>query len=204
MTVARTRAGRAAPELVQAIDGFRRRAEKERLVDVMYAPMDTPIGRLLLVGTDTGLVTIAFGEKEDEALAELARRLSPRILESPGRLDPVRRQLDRYFGGRLREFSVPLDRSLMGAFTRRVLDHTARIPYGEVSSYRDVARAIGAPLAARAVGNALGANPIPVIVPCHRVLRTGGSLGGYGGGLHRKEFLLTLEGALQPAGQPAL
>ncbi|TMB89474.1 MAG: methylated-DNA--[protein]-cysteine S-methyltransferase [Chloroflexi bacterium] len=160
--------------------------------------MDSPVGSLLLAATARGLVEIAFtrnGTRVDDALDELARKVSPRILEAPARLDPVRSQLDEYFNGHRVDFDVRLDRSLMGPFARRVLGRTERIPYGSVSTYAQVARHIGAPRAARAVGNALAANPIPVIVPCHRVVRTGGALGGYGGGLDRKEWLLDLEGA---------
>ncbi|MBV9101456.1 MAG: methylated-DNA--[protein]-cysteine S-methyltransferase [Candidatus Dormibacteraeota bacterium] len=188
-------AGVTAARLHTAVDGFRLRARAEGLVDVAYALADSPIGPLLLAGTDAGLVTVAFDGENTGVLDELAARLSPRILRDPARLDPVRRELDAYFEGKLRDFTVPVDWALVGPFGRRVLDLTARIPYGEVSSYSDVARSIGAPRAARAVGNALGANPIPVVVPCHRVVRIGGDLGGYGGGLRRKEFLLSLEGA---------
>ena len=131
-------------------------------------------------------MTIVFGE--------VATNLSPRILEAPRRLDPVRRELDSYFSGRLRDFDLDLDWSLVGPFAQRVLRRkAARIPYGSVSSYGDVAHEIGSPRAARAVGNALGSNPIPVVVPCHRVVRTGGNIGGYGGGLPRKRWLLDLE-----------
>jgi methylated-DNA-[protein]-cysteine S-methyltransferase len=118
------------------------------------------------------------------------------VLEAPARLDDVRRELDEYFSGRRTSFDVPLDWSLSSGFTRRVLRATARVPYGEVSTYRAMATRAGNSKAVRAAGNALGANPIPIVVPCHRILRTGGSLGGYGGGLERKEFLLRLEGAL--------
>ena len=177
---------------------FQERAQAAGLVDVAFATMDSPVGTLLLAATARGLVEIAFtgnGTRVDDALDELARKVSPRILEAPARLDPVRSQLDEYFTGHRVDFDVRLDRSLMGPFARRVLGRTERIPYGSVSTYAQVARHIGAPRAARAVGNALAANPIPVIVPCHRVVRTGGALGGYGGGLDRKEWLLDLEGA---------
>jgi len=177
---------------------FHERAQAEGLVDVAFTTMDSPVGSLLLAATARGLVEIAFtrnGARIDDALDELARNVSPRILEAPARLDPVRSQLDEYFNGRRVDFDVALDRSLMGPFARRVLARTERIPYGRVSTYAELARHIGAPRAARAVGNALAANPIPLIVPCHRVVRTGGALGGYGGGLDRKEWLLELEGA---------
>jgi methylated-DNA-[protein]-cysteine S-methyltransferase len=146
------------------------------------------------MATPKGLVRIAFeSENRDEVLGEVAEQLSPRILEAPRRLDPVRRELEQYFEGKLQDFDVPLDWSLSGDFARRVLRRTARIPYGSVASYGDVAVGIGTPRGARAVGNALGSNPIPVVVPCHRVVRTGGAIGGYGGGLTRKRFLLALE-----------
>ena len=129
-------------------------------------------------------------------LDDLAHRLSPRVLEAPTRLDDVRRQLDEYFAGRRRHFDLTLDWSLTTGFRRRVLRTTARIPYGEVSTYGRVAARAGNGRAARAAGSALGSNPIPIVVPCHRVVRTGGNLGGYGGGLDVKEWLLRLEGAL--------
>jgi methylated-DNA-[protein]-cysteine S-methyltransferase len=174
---------------------FLERAEAKGLIDVAMTTMDSPIGTLLLMATPKGLVRIAFeSENRDDVFGEVSERLSPRILESPRRLDPVRRELERYFDGKLQDFDVPIDWALSGAFTRKVLRRTARIPYGSVASYRDVAVGVGAPRGARAVGNALGANPIPVVVPCHRVVRTGGAIGGYGGGLSRKRWLLTLEG----------
>jgi methylated-DNA-[protein]-cysteine S-methyltransferase len=126
-------------------------------------------------------------------VAELTA-ISPRVIESPSYFDAVRRELDEYFRGQRTSFNLPLDWRLTGGFTRRVLRRTARIPYGEVSTYREVATAAGSPRGARAAGNALNANPIPIVVPCHRVLHTGGGLGGYGGGVDRKEFLLKLEG----------
>ena len=133
---------------------------------------------------------------EEEVIEDLARRISPRVLEAPARLDPVRRELDEYFEGRRTGFDVPIDWSLTRGFTRGVLSATARIPYGELGTYASVAGAAGSPRAVRAAGNALGANPMPVVVPCHRVVRTGGALGGYTGGVERKEFLLRLEGRL--------
>jgi methylated-DNA-[protein]-cysteine S-methyltransferase len=173
---------------------FVERAQAKRLIDVAVTTMDSPIGTLLLMATPKGLVRIAFeSENRDEVLGEVAQNLSPRILEAPRRLDPVRRELERYFEGTLRDFEVPLDWSLAGDFARRVLRRTARIPYGSVASYGDVAVGVGTPRGARAVGNALGSNPIPVVVPCHRVVRTGGAIGGYGGGLSRKRWLLCLE-----------
>jgi len=186
-------------DITRSMTSFRRRAEREGLLDVAYATMESPIGELLLAATSRGLVRIAFAEGVDDALVELSARLSPRILEAPKRVDAARRQLDRYFNRRLTAFELDIDRALIGPYARRVLDRTSDIPYGSYSSYRQVARDIGTPLAARAVGNALGSNPLAVVIPCHRVLRTGGTLGGYGGGLPRKRFLLELEGALPPA-----
>jgi methylated-DNA-[protein]-cysteine S-methyltransferase len=130
----------------------------------------------------------------DEALTQIAARISPRVLEDPSALDEPRRQLDEYFGGHRRDFEIPLDWSLVQGFGREVLDRTARIPYGQVATYGEVARDIGRPRASRATGNALGANPIPIVVPCHRVVRAGGVLGNYGGGPERKAQLLELEG----------
>ena len=175
-------------------DRFLERAEAKGLIDVAVTTMDSPIGTLLLMSTPKGLVRIAFeSENRDDVFGEVAERLSPRILEAPRRLDPVRRELDRYFAGKLRDFDLPIDWSLSGEFARKVLRRTARIPYGSVASYGDVAMGVGTPRGARAVGNALGSNPIPVVVPCHRVVRTGGAIGGYGGGLTRKRWLLALE-----------
>jgi methylated-DNA-[protein]-cysteine S-methyltransferase len=173
---------------------FLERADALGLIDVAVASMDSPIGRLLLLATPKGLVRIAFEEENrDDVLNDVSEHLSPRILEMPKRLDPARRELEKYFDGRLRDFDVPIDWALAGEFARRVLRRTARIPYGSVASYGEVAAGVGTPRGARAVGNALGSNPIPVVVPCHRVVRTGGNIGGYGGGVSRKRWLLDLE-----------
>jgi len=174
------------------------RAEAEGLLDVAYTSVDSPLGPLVVAATPKGLVRVSYSEfrGEDEVLEELARRVSPRVLEAPARLDPVRRELDEYFEGQRHAFDVPIDWSYLAGFTREVLRATARIGFGEVSTYAGVAAEAGSPRAVRAAGNALGSNPMPVVVPCHRVLRTGGTLGGYTGGLEKKEFLLRLEGAL--------
>lgn len=167
------------------------------LTDVAFSRVDSPFGPLLLATTRRGLVRLAWTDDpgdHDEALDELARWVSPRILEQPGRLDQARRQLDEYFEGRRTRFDLPVDLSIARGFTRKVLRATARIPFGSVSTYREIAERAGSPRATRAAGNALGWNRLPIIVPCHRVVRTGGGLGGYGGGLRRKEFLLHLEG----------
>jgi methylated-DNA-[protein]-cysteine S-methyltransferase len=186
----------AAPRSVEFdADRFAERAIKEGLADVAYAHADSPVGTLLLAATPRGLACVSYSQfrNEDETLSRLAARLSPRVIEAPARLDDARRQLDDYFAGRLTDFSLPIDWSLVGDFGRRVLGRTAEIPYGSVSTYRDIARAIGSPRAARATGNALGSNPMPIVVPCHRVVASGGKIGGYTGGLERKELLLTLE-----------
>lgn len=168
--------------------------------DLYYAEIDTPVGRLVAARTERGLARLAYEDFNGGAqliIEQLAERLSPRILEAPARLDDLRRELDEYFAGDRTRFDLPIDWSLVrGDFGRRVLQATARIPFGEVSTYRDVATRAGSAGAVRAAGNALGANPIPIVVPCHRVLRTGGGLGGYTGGLHRKELLLGIEGVL--------
>ena len=174
------------------------RADEEGLLDVAYSSVDSPLGPLVVAATPQGLVRVSYSEfrGEDEVLEELARRVSPRVLEAPARLDGVRRELDEYFEGRRHEFDIPIDWSYLAGFTREVLRATAASPVGDVSTDAGVAEAAGSPRAVRAAGNALGANPMPVVVPCHRVLRTGGKLGGYTGGLERKEFLLRLEGTL--------
>jgi methylated-DNA-[protein]-cysteine S-methyltransferase len=166
------------------------------LVDVAYARHDSPVGTLLLAGTDRGLVRLAYldGDGQDAALAELAARVSPRILHAPARLDGARRELDEFFTGTRTTFGIPLDWRLAGqGFARRVLGATARIPYGATSSYAQVADGAGSPRAFRAAGTALGHNPLPIVIPCHRVLRSGGGLGGYTGGVERKRALLAIE-----------
>jgi methylated-DNA-[protein]-cysteine S-methyltransferase len=167
------------------------------LIDVAYAFEDSPLGRLLIASSSQGLLRLAYAEVDpDRVLADLAVRISPRIIAAPGRLDPVRRQLKEYFTGRRRDFDLALDRRLIRpGFSGRVLDATAQIASGAVSSYRGVAGAAGSPGAFRAAGSALGANPLPIIIPCHRVLASGGGLGGYTGGPDRKAQLLELEGA---------
>jgi methylated-DNA-[protein]-cysteine S-methyltransferase len=174
---------------------FADRATKEGLADVAYAHADSPLGPLLLASTPRGLACVSYSQFRDEGetLERLAARLSPRVIEAPARLDDIRRQLDDYFAGRRHSFEIPIDWGLVGDFGRRVLGRTAAIPYGSVATYGDVARAIGSPRAARATGNALGANPMPIVVPCHRVVASGGKMGGYTGGIERKQLLLTLE-----------
>ncbi|MGI8658485.1 MAG: methylated-DNA--[protein]-cysteine S-methyltransferase [Candidatus Limnocylindria bacterium] len=174
------------------------RAADGGLLDVAYGTYDSPLGPLTLVVTSRGLVRLSYAhEAVDEQLAEIAGRISPRILFAPARTDGVRRQLDAYFGGTRHDFDVPVDWRLVRGFAGDVLRATARIPFGAVSSYREVATEAGSPNAYRAAGNALGSNPIPIVVPCHRVLHAGGGLGGYTGGMDRKRYLLRLEGVLQ-------
>jgi methylated-DNA-[protein]-cysteine S-methyltransferase len=189
---------RAAKELPTAAPELGGRAEAAGLVDVAYTSVDSPLGPLVVAATPKGLVRLSYSEPRsvDDVLEDLAARISPRVLEAPARLDPVRRELDEYFAGRRTDFDTPIDWSHLAGFTRKVLRATARIGFGETSTYAGVATRAGSPRAVRAAGNALGANPMPVIVPCHRVLRTGGALGGYTGGVERKEFLLRLEGVL--------
>ena len=173
------------------------RAAAEGILDVAYATADSPFGELLLAATPRGLVRVGLPSQDaGELLEDLAGRVSPRVLEAPARFNRTRRELDLYFEGRLRDFDLPLDWQLSRDFRRRALRAVARIPYGETRSYMQVAAGAGNERAVRAAGTACGSNPIPIVVPCHRVLRTGGALGGYGGGLPMKRSLLELEGAL--------
>jgi methylated-DNA-[protein]-cysteine S-methyltransferase len=171
------------------------RAREEGLADVVYTVEPSPLGELLLAITPRGLLKVSYADiyPSEAALEDISKRVSPRVLEDAAALDDVRRELDEYFAGRRRDFDLPLDRTLMRGFGRRVLERTARIPYGQVATYGEVARDIGSPRASRATGNALGANPIPIVVPCHRVVRSGGVIGNYGGGPERKIQLLELE-----------
>ena len=191
----RLRAGRSvpSPDTRPLVD----RARAEGLLDVAYATVDSPFGPLLVAVTPAGLVRLAYAdERRDDVLDDLAARVSPRVLEAPARLSEVRRDLDEYFAGRRRGFRTRIDWSLTSGFGRKVLRATFDIPFGGVSTYREIAAAAGSPNGSRAAGNALGNNPIPIVVPCHRVLRTGGGLGGYTGGVDRKERLLHIEGVV--------
>jgi methylated-DNA-[protein]-cysteine S-methyltransferase len=176
------------------------RAADEGIADVTYATVDSPVGRLVAVATARGLARLAYELENgglDGVLDDVAARLSPAIVEAPARLDDVRRELDEYFAGRRRDFELPLDWALVRTpFHRGVLRATAEIPFGATSTYRTIAAAAGSPAAFRAAGNALGSNPIPIVVPCHRVLASSGGLGGYTGGLERKRMLLALEGGM--------
>jgi methylated-DNA-[protein]-cysteine S-methyltransferase len=197
---ARLRASRPADGVGEppeaALEAWRRRAAAAGLLDVAYGTLDSPLGSLTVFVTPDGLLRVAYPDEAPERqLNEVAARVSPRVVRAPERTDAVRRQLDDYFERRRRDFEVAIDWRLVRGFANAVLRATARVPYGSVTTYRDVAAAAGSPRAYRAAGNALGSNPIPIVVPCHRVVHAGGGLGGYTGGLARKEYLLSLEGA---------
>jgi methylated-DNA-[protein]-cysteine S-methyltransferase len=188
--------GRAPePDLDTLVAAALARADADDLVDVAWAVQDTPIGPLTLAATAQGLVRVGFGG-EDRVLDELATEVSPRVVRLPARLDRLRHQLDEYFEGHRRSFDVTLDRRLSHGYRRQVLEALSEVPYGETVSYKDLAVRTGNPGASRAVGSAMATNPIPIVVPCHRVLRSGGALGGYGGGIDVKVWLLRLEGSL--------
>jgi methylated-DNA-[protein]-cysteine S-methyltransferase len=167
------------------------------LLDIAYTRADSPLGWLLLASTPRGLVRISYldpGDDGERDLHDLAERLSPRILRAPRRLDETRRELDEFFTGARRAFDLKLDMSLVAApFQRRVLSATATIPFGAARSYKEIATAAGSPNAFRAAGTALGHNPLPIVIPCHRVRHAGGGIGGYTGGLERKRALLAIE-----------
>lgn len=197
-----TIAGRLAASSPTGVDqpdtGLRGRlaeqAERSGLLDVSYRTIDSPVGALLLAATPRGLVRVAFDcEGHDRVLRDLAERISPRILASPNRLDDTVRQLDEYFDGRRAGFEIDLDLHLVEGFQRRVLEQLRRIGYGTTASYSDVAARSGSPRASRAVGSACAHNPVPIVVPCHRVVRSDGTLGQYLGGVEMKRALLELE-----------
>jgi methylated-DNA-[protein]-cysteine S-methyltransferase len=171
-------------------------AEAEGLLDVAYTTIDSPVGTLLLAATPKGLVRVAYDtEDHDRVLGALSQRLSSRVLRAPRRLDAAARELDEYFGGQRRAFDLPLDLSLSSGFRQLVQRHLPEIGYGQTRTYRQVAELVGNPKAVRAVGTACATNPLPVVVPCHRVLRADGTPGGYVGGPAAKQALLTLEAA---------
>ena len=178
---------------------FREAAVTAGLVDVAYDLVDSPLGALLVAVSERGLCWISFGDEESEPAESLARRLGARVLRARRPVDPARRELSEYFEGRRREFGLPVDLEGLPPFQRSVLAELVRVPYGEVSTYGRLAARVGKPRAARAVGGALNRNPVPIVVPCHRIVGAGGSLVGYAGGLGRKRALLELEGA-GPAG----
>jgi methylated-DNA-[protein]-cysteine S-methyltransferase len=175
---------------------FRDAAADQGLVDVAYDLLDSPIGELLVAATADGVCRIGFKDRHEEDLDVVARAYGARVLRLPRRTDPARRQLDEYFAGGRQSFELELDLRAAPAFHRVVLDELARVPFGAVTTYGALAQKVGRPRAARAVGGAMNRNPIPIVLPCHRVVGSTGSLTGYGGGLHIKRALLELEGAL--------
>ena len=177
-------------------DTLVQRASAESSVDATYRVVDSPVGPLLLAATENGVVRVAFAvEDHDRVLESLGASVGSRILRGGNRLDPLARELDDYFAGRRHRFDVPLDLRLARGFRLAVLRHLSDIPYGSTESYGEVAVASGSPRAVRAVGSACATNPLPIVVPCHRVVRSDGTLGGYLGGLPTKERLLALERA---------
>ena len=178
---------------------FRQAATEAGLVDVSFDVADTPIGPLLLAVTERGLCRISYDPEPERETETLARTFGVRVLRAPRQLDPVRRELDEYFEGNRRDFDLPLDLRGREGFSRDILERLAKVPYGEVTTYKSLAVEAGNPRAARAVGTIMNRNPIPIVLPCHRVVGSNGSLVGYGGGLERKRLLLDLE-----AGTPRL
>jgi methylated-DNA-[protein]-cysteine S-methyltransferase len=190
-------AGARLPDVAPPVAALAARADAAGLLDVAYAGVDSPVGRLLVAATPAGVVRVAFALEGDAAvLAELSRRISPRVLEAPARLDGARRQIEEYFGGTRTAFELPLDWRLSTGFRERVLHAIAAIPFGRTGTYRSVATAAGTPNAVRAAGTACATNPLPIIVPCHRVVRSDGTMGRYGGGEAAKRVLLEHEHAL--------
>jgi len=171
-------------------------AEREGILDVAYRVLDAPVGPLLVAATERGLIRVAYArEDHDAVLQQLADKVSPRILHAPGRLDTAARELDEYFAGTRQDFDIPLDWRLSAGFRSTVLHHLHEIGYGRTASYAAVAKLAGSPKAVRAVGTACATNPLPVVVPCHRVVRSDGAMGGYLGGVEAKRLLLDLEAA---------
>ncbi|WP_134047737.1 methylated-DNA--[protein]-cysteine S-methyltransferase [Mycobacteroides franklinii] len=171
-------------------------ADLDGVLDVAYRVVDTPVGPLLVAATEQGLVRVAYArEDHDAVLQQLADKISPRVLHAPARLDTTARELDEYFAGVRQDFDIPLDWRLSAGFRSTVLHHLHEIGYGHTASYATVATLAGSPKAVRAVGTACATNPLPVVVPCHRVVRSDGAMGGYLGGVEAKHFLLTLEAA---------
>jgi methylated-DNA-[protein]-cysteine S-methyltransferase len=177
---------------------FRDAAASAGLLDVAYDLTDSPIGPLLVAASERGVCRISFEPEPERELEWLARSFGARVLRSPRPVDGVRRELDEYFEGARHEFDLPVDLSPLPAFQQEVLAELVRVPYGRVDTYGGLARRIGRPRAARAVGGALNRNPVPIVVPCHRIVGSTGSLVGYAGGLERKRALLGLEGAILP------
>jgi methylated-DNA-[protein]-cysteine S-methyltransferase len=182
-------------ELAALHDRLAEQAEADGLLDVAYRTLDTPVGMLLLAATPAGLVRVAYPvEGHDQVLQSLATRISPRVLSAPRRLDAAAREIDEYFAGRRHRFGLPLDHRLSSGFRREVLAQLPSIGYGHTASYATIAAAVGHPKAFRAVGSACATNPLPIVVPCHRVIKSGGGFGNYRGGPAAKRLLLELEG----------
>jgi methylated-DNA-[protein]-cysteine S-methyltransferase len=175
---------------------FREAAVRENLLDVAYDLVDTPVGRLFVAATERGLCRIAYDAEPERELDRLAGTFGPRVLRSSKPIEPARRELDEYFDGKRQQFDLPVDVALLADFNRRVLGELARVPYGDVVTYGELAARVSRPGAARAVGMVMNRNPLPIVLPCHRVIGANGKLVGYAGGLDRKEQLLRLEGAL--------
>lgn len=184
-----------APTLARLHRRLEHAAQDADLLDVAYRTLDTAIGRLLLASTPLGLVRVAFLSGDEDVLATLAQRISPRILHAPARLDGAATEIEEYLAGRRTEFDLPLDLRLADGFRRQVIEHLREIGYGRRESYATVAAAVGSPKAVRAVGSACARNPLPLVIPCHRVVRTDGSFGQYAGGMAAKATLLELEAA---------
>ncbi|MET0823980.1 MAG: methylated-DNA--[protein]-cysteine S-methyltransferase [Solirubrobacterales bacterium] len=190
-------AGADAEEAAEAVRRFADRADREGLIEIAYASFDSPIGVGRVAASERGIVSVGLPNMAEVSFLEQLGELSPRILERPQRLDEALRELDQYFDGERHEFELALDWRLVGrGFAGKVLRETAKLPYGVTASYGEIAARAGNPRAYRAAGTALGHNPIPIVVPCHRILRAGNVLGNYGGGPEMKAFLLQLEGAL--------
>ncbi|WP_062997422.1 methylated-DNA--[protein]-cysteine S-methyltransferase [Nocardia jinanensis] len=187
-----------APDaLARLHEQLEHRAQRDGLVDIAYRTVDSPVGTLLLASTERGLIRVAYhSEQFDRVLDALAAKISPRVLRMPSRLDGPARQLDEYFTGHRRVFELPLDYSLSAGFRQTVQHYLPHIGYGHTATYKQVAESVGNPRAVRAVGTACATNPLPVVVPCHRVVRSDGGLGGYIGGLDAKTTLLHLEAAI--------
>jgi methylated-DNA-[protein]-cysteine S-methyltransferase len=194
---------RPGADYERAVASLTKAAWDQDLLDVAYGFVDSPFGRLLVAMTKRGVARVEYPNGGlDAQLEGLAAEVSPRLLESPHHTEDLRRELDEYFEGTRETFTVPVDLTFLRGFGRRVLEETAGIPFGVLATYREVATRAGSPRASRAAGNALAANPVPIVVPCHRVVHSGGGLGGYTGGLDRKITLLRLEGVDVPPYRP--
>lgn len=196
MTELQHRLATAPADISRLYDDLVAAADRDELLDVAYRVVESPLGDLLLAATPAGVVRVAFSsEGFDEVLASLAAAISPRVLEAPSRLDGAAREIERYFAGETHTIDLPVDLQLVDGFRREVVEHLPSIGYGRTASYADIAAAVGRPKAVRAVGSACGHNPVPIVIPCHRVVRSDGSIGQYLGGTEAKRVLLALEAA---------